>query len=104
MLFAAAQVVQDVSAGVTGMNASWFHESSGWRHAVEIASRLSPSTPDAFPWSGVTGLRLGIGWDVPVPAEVFLRMELTGRIGDHLEPTCGPELGLSGLLQPSEPG
>lgn len=108
---AAAQqpAVQDVSIGVMGESTSWF-AGTKWHHAIELASRLtfvgasaSEGPRHALPIAMVAGVRAGFTTALAVPFEVFARLELTGRAGKYLEPSCGPEIGLSGLTEPDAP-
>ena len=95
-------IAKDGYVGALGRSASWFAGTS-WRHQLEVGVRLSFRAPDAPPLAGVGGLRLAPGARVKVPAEAFLRLELTGRIGEYLEPACGIEGAVGGLTQPDAP-
>lgn len=92
-------ITHEVSAGVLGRNVAWF-AGSAWRHEVEVATRAALAGPHALPLTAVGGLRLAVFSEVRVPIEGFVRVELTGRFGRVMEPTCGLELAFGRLDQP----
>lgn len=100
---AAQPIAHDVSVGVLGESTSWFAGTS-WHHVVEVASRLSlAGDARPLPLAAVTGVRVAPLSSLEVPLEVFARLELTGRTGARMEPSIGPELGLSGITDPDTP-
>ena len=100
-------VAHDASVGLLGGTTSWF-AGSAWPNALEIASRLSfERSRSARRWMPplalASGVRVAPFSPVDVPLEVFVRFELRGRVGERMEPSLGPELGISGLTEPNHP-
>ena len=106
---AAAQssVALDPSLGVLGRGTWWFG-AVGWHHVMEIGVRASftegvGERKRAPPLAAAAGARLAMSDALSVPVEVFALVELTGQLGEYLEPACGLEIGLSGLTAPDLP-